>query len=134
MSIKEILAKFAAGAVSSLKKWALQLVMEAEEAIPGGTGTEKRAYVVRRLDDMVRLPWFLEPFDGPAFGLLVDLVCDKLNLLAGHDWRAVSLTPEQLEKVAAVVDMPAEEAKATVKEDMSLDERIEAMYKKYGIK
>lgn len=132
MNFKELLAKFAVGAVSSLKVWAVQLVMEAEKSIPGESGAAKRQYVVGRLDNMVRLPWYLEPFDGPAFGLIVDYVCDTLNLIMGHDWK--DLSPEQVEKVAAVVDMPADEAKAAVKEDMSLDDRIEALYKKYGIK
>lgn len=134
MNIREILAKFAAGAVSSLKKWALQLVMEAEEAIPGGTGTEKRAYVVARLDDMVRLPWYLEPFDGPAFGLLVDMTCDKLNLLVGHKWDAAKLTPEQTRKIAAVIDVPASAAAKAVGEAKDVNERIEALYKQYGLK
>lgn len=132
--IKELLAKFAAGAVSSLKKWTLQLVIEAEGSIPGGTGAEKRAYVVQRLDDMVRLPWFLEPFDGPAFGLLVDMACDKLNLLMGHEWDAAELTPEQTRKIAAVIDVPASAAAKAVGEVKGVNERIEALYKQYGIK
>ncbi len=132
MNVKELLARFAAGAVSSLKVWAVQMVMETERSIPGESSAEKRRYVVARLDDMVRLPWYLEPFDGPAFGLIVDYACEKLNLIMGHKWE--ELSPEQVRKVAAVVDMPAAEAKAAVSEEMGLDERIEAMYKKYGIK
>ncbi|MDO5114590.1 MAG: hypothetical protein Q4D58_00695 [Synergistaceae bacterium] len=134
MNLTELLARFAAGAVSSLKLWAVQLVMDAERGIPGASGEDKRRYVVARLDDMVRLPWYLEPFDGPLFGLLADMVCDKLNLVLGHDWSGTEFSADQLEKVAAVADMPAEEARAAVKEDMCLDERIEAMYRRYGIK
>lgn len=132
--IKELLAGFATNAIASLKVWALQLVIEAEGAIPGGTGAEKRAYVVKRLDDMVRLPWFLEPFDGPAFGLLVDMACDKLNLLMGHEWDAAELTPEQTRKIAAVIDVPASAAAKAVGEVKGVNERIEALYKQYGIK
>lgn len=134
MNVKELLARFAAGAVSSLKVWAVQMVMETERSIPGESSAEKRRYVVARLDDMVKLPWYLEPFDGPLFGLLVDMACEKLNLVLGHDWSGAELSPAQVEMVAAVVDMPAAEAKAAVSEEMGLDERIEAMYKKYGIK
>ncbi len=133
MNVKELLLKFAAGAVESLKLWAVQLVIEAEKTIPGESAEKKRAYVVQRLDDMVLLPWYLEPFDGAAFGLVVDYACDKLNLIMGHDWK--DLTPEQVTKVAAVVDVPKAEAeKVVVSSEMSIDERIEAMYRKYGIK
>ena len=127
MNLKEMLATFIAGMVSSLKVWAVQLVIETEKAIPGESAAKKRAYVVQKLDDMVRLPWYLEPFDGPAFGLIVDYACDKLNLIMGHKWE--DLTPEQVQKVAAVIDMPVTEVSGS-----SIDERIEAMYKKYGIK
>ncbi|MEA5034252.1 hypothetical protein [Cloacibacillus evryensis] len=127
MNIKEILAKWATGAVSSLKVWAVQLVMETERTIPGESAERKRAYVVQRLDDMVKLPWYFEPFDGPAFGLIVDYACDKLNLVMGHEW--TDLSPEQVKKVAAVIDAPVTEVSG-----QSIDERIEALYKKYGIK
>ncbi|MEG1824357.1 MAG: hypothetical protein RRY12_01235 [Cloacibacillus sp.] len=138
--IKNWLASLATGMVSSLKVWVVQQILEAEQTIPGATGTDKRAYVVQRLDDMVKLPWYIEPFDGPAFGVLVDLACDKLNLLCGHDWASVTLTPEQITKVAAVVDAPKTDAEQTVaaataiNESASIDDRIEALYKKYGIK
>lgn len=139
MSVKELFAKFTSGMVSSIKVWVVQLIIDTEKNIPGAAGAEKRKYVIQRLDDMVKLPWYLEPFDGPAFGILVDLACDKLNLLCGHDWGNVSLTPEQITKVAAIVDAPKEEAEKVVSaaaatENVSVDDRIEALYKKYGIK
>lgn len=135
--IKNWLAKLATGMVSSLKIWVVQQILEAEQAVPGKNGEEKRTHVVQRLDDMVKLPWYMEPFDGPAFGILVDLACDKLNMLCGHDWTKVTLTPEQITKVAAVVDVPKEEAEKVVSAataSATIDDRIEALYKKYGIK
>ncbi|MBR4401338.1 MAG: hypothetical protein IKT09_06535 [Synergistes sp.] len=130
--IRMLLVKLAAGAVSSLKLWVLQMVMEAEDEIPGGTGMEKRAYVVKRLDEIVRLPWYLEPFDGPAFGMLVDLACNKLNLLVGHNWNEAKLTPEQEQKIAAVMDVPAAVAEKAVSDITGASERIESLYEKYG--
>lgn len=126
--MKEMLMNMMMKMVSGLKLWVVQMVMEAEKAVPGKSASEKRAYVVQRLDDMVKLPWYLEPFDGPAFGLLVDMACDKLNLLMGHEW--TELTPAQAAKVAAVIDEPKVEAVT----GNTVDERIEALYKKYGIK
>lgn len=130
--IRMLLVKLAAGAVSSLKLWVLQMVMEAEAEIPGGTGMEKRAYVVKRLDDIVKLPWYLEPFDGPVFGMLVDLACGKLNLLVGHNWDGAKFTPEQEQKIAAVMDVPAAVAEKAVSEIKCASERIESLYEKYG--
>ena len=129
--MKDYILQLMFKAVSGLKLWAVQLVMEAEKSIPGSSSGDKRAYVVQRLDDMVKLPWYLEAFDGPAFGLVVDYACDKLNLVMGHDW--TELTPEQVTKVAAVIDAPVAVAEVEAA-GASIDERIEAMYKKYGIK
>lgn len=123
-------------AVSTLRLQVLQLVIQAEEKLPGKTGAEKKAYVVNKLDAMVKLPWYLEPFDGPAFSLLVDLVCDKLNILLGHVWSEANLTLDQIQKVATVVGVPkvkAEVALASVPKS-DVDRRIEELYKQYGLK
>lgn len=130
MSIKEYFVKWVGGMTESLKLWAVQLVVQAENELPGSTGAEKRSYVVAQLDEMVKLPWYVEPFDGPAFGLLVDLVCEKLNLLTDRDITAVSAST--IMKVAKIIDVDSNEIKST--SGLSIDERIELLYKKYGIK
>ena len=83
--INWLLAK-AEKAVPSLRLWALQIIIEAETRIPGQTGAEKKAYVVKTLDELIRLPWWLEPVDSAIFGALIDLICDKLNAKYGHIW------------------------------------------------
>lgn len=80
-----LLAK-AEKAVPSLRLWALQIILEAETRIPGQTGAEKKEYVVQTLDELIRLPWWLEPVDSAIFGALIDLICDKLNAKYGHIW------------------------------------------------
>lgn len=82
---KWLLAK-AEKAVPSLRLWALQIILEAENRIPGQTGAEKKAYVVKTLDELIRLPLWLEPVDSVIFGALIDLICDKLNAKYGHIW------------------------------------------------
>ena len=82
---KWLLAK-AEKAVPSLRLWALQIILEAENRIPGQTGAEKKAYVVKTLDELIRLPLWLEPLDSVIFGALIDLICDKLNAKYGHIW------------------------------------------------
>lgn len=84
--IKAWLLAKAEAAVPSLRLWTLQIVLEAENRIPGETGEEKRAYVVKSLDELIRLPLWLEPIDGVIFGMLVDLICDRLNKQLGHVW------------------------------------------------
>lgn len=130
MNIKEIFARLTGGLTEGLKLWAVQLVIEAEKNLPGATGAEKRANVIRRLDETVRLPWYAEPFDGPAFGLLVDMVCEKLNLLTDKD--IASVTPAAAKKAASLLEVDSNEIKAA--SGLSVDERIEALYRKYGIK
>lgn len=84
--IKAWLLAKAEAAVPSLRLWVLQIVLEAENRIPGETGEEKRAYVVKALDELIRLPLWLEPFDGVIFSALIDLVCKRLNAKYGHIW------------------------------------------------
>lgn len=84
--IKKWLLAKAEKAVPSLRLWALQIILEAENRIPGQTGAEKKAYVVKSLDELIRLPLWLEPVDSVIFGALIDLICDKLNAKYGHIW------------------------------------------------
>ena len=89
-NIKSWLLAKAEKAVPSLRLWALQIILEAENRIPGESGADKRAYVVKTLDELIRLPLWLEPIDGVIFGMLVDLICDKLNARYGHIWGDIS--------------------------------------------
>lgn len=130
MGIRDFLAKWTCGMKDGLKLWVVQLVIATEKELPGATGAEKRANVVKQLDEMVKLPWYAEPFDGPAFGLLVDMVCEKLNLLT--DRNIASVKPETAKKAAKVIEADAEDIKSV--SALSVDERIDALYKKYGIK
>lgn len=130
MNVKDFFAKFIAGMKESLKLWAIQLIVDAEKKLPGETGAEKRKYVVAQLDDMVKLPWYAEPFDAPVFGILVDLICGKLNLLT--DKKLAEMTPETIKKAATLMDVEDNEIKSV--SALSVDERIDALYKKYGIK
>lgn len=84
--IKKWLLSKAEKAVPSLRLWALQIILEAETRIPGQTGAEKKAYVAKTLDELIRLPWWLEPVDSAIFGALIDLICDKMNAKYGHIW------------------------------------------------
>lgn len=59
-------------------------ILLAEQVVIDGkslTNPQKRDAVVQVLDDVVRLPWYAEPFDGIAIGLLVDSGVAAFNAL-----------------------------------------------------
>ena len=84
--MKKFLARIAVTLKEPLAHLVLELVAQTEAAIPGKTGAEKKEYVIGKLDDMIRLPWFLEPFDNAIFDVLIDAACRVLNNRFGHEW------------------------------------------------
>ena len=124
MSMKNILDTLASTFCSGLKKMAVELIVKAESDLPGATGAAKRAFVVEKLDALVALPWYLEALDGPAIGVLVDVICEKLNILTDHDKAAVEGNEA---KAAVAVEATEEELKS----EGTVDEKLEALYKKY---
>lgn len=127
MSFKSILDTLFSCFYSGLKKNAVEFIIKAETTLPGSSGAEKREFVVKKLDELIVLPGLLEAFDGPALGLLVDFLCDKLNLLTDHDKILVAGSEE---KAAVVVEAKEEEL---INPDLSVDEKLEQLYKKYKV-
>ena len=52
----------------------------------GLTGPEKKEVLVKALDELIKLPAYLEPLDGPAIGWMIDYIVLGLNKLFGKDW------------------------------------------------
>ena len=94
-----------------IKMWAVEQVMWAEKNLKGKTGAEKRKAVIKKLDDMIVLPSYLEWVDDIIIGKLVDMVCDKLNDFAGHDFGEIELTETQERDIADEIPDPETEAK-----------------------
>lgn len=119
--------------LKQIKKWVIDNVLWAERELKGKSGAEKRAIVVQRLDDLIPLPFYLEWADGPLIGWLVDLACKKLNSLSDKDddFSAVELNEEQKEELAEVLTMEVNDAE--VKQGKTVDERLDALYKQYGV-
>ena len=113
-----------------LRRWVVENVLWAEKELHGKTGKEKRAVIVAKLDELVRLPFWLEWADGPLIGWLVDLTCEKLNWLTDHDFEKVKLDEKQREKIADVLEAPLTVAAAKGK---TIDERLNELYREYGI-
>lgn len=120
--------------LKEMKKWVVEKVLWAETELKGKTGAEKRAVVVAKLNEIIDLPWVPEWVEGYAIGWLVDFVCDMLNRLFGHDWRGVNPDEEHTERLAEALDAPVAVVSAVAeKEGLSVDERIDALYKEYRI-
>lgn len=66
-------------------------------------GAEKLEAAVEFLDDIVKLPFWLEWFDKPVFRLIISLVVGSLNKERGHLWDPIELekNTSYLKKVAS---------------------------------
>ncbi len=51
-----------------------------------GMGKEKLEAVAKWLDDIIVLPFYLEPFDGPLIRLLITNVVKLLERIFGKNW------------------------------------------------
>ncbi len=86
--------------LKQIKKWAVEQVMWAERNLGGKTGAEKKAAVIKKLDELITLPFYLEWVDDVILGLLVDKACDALNNFGGHKFGSLVLDAKQEEKIA----------------------------------
>ena len=91
-----------------IKKWTIEQVIWAEKNLQGKTGAEKKAAVVKKLDDMIKLPSCLEWADDILISYFVDKACEKLNAFAGHNFSAIELTETQEQELANEIEDPKE--------------------------
>lgn len=119
------------GMLGSIASWAVDRVLGAEKSMPEKSGAEKRAAVVSILDAMIPLPQKLEGIDDKVIGLLVDWVCDTMNWLTDYDFSQTELNEAQKEKVVSVLGVSVAGVADTA--GKSLDERLDALYEKYGV-
>lgn len=89
--------------VQRLKEWAIEQVIWAEKHLDGTTGAEKKAAVIKKLDDMITLPGYLEWLDDVILAKIVDLVCDKLNERTQHDFKGIELDESQEREIASEI-------------------------------
>lgn len=54
--------------------------------IASGSGKAKKDAVVGWLDGTLDLPFFLEPFDGPAISICIDGLITFFNIKLSHNW------------------------------------------------
>ena len=91
--------------LKQIKRWVIEQVLWAESAMKGKTGAEKKAAVVKKLDDLIQLPFYLEWCDDIVIEWLVDQACDKLNGLIGHNFADTKLSNEQENSIANSIEV-----------------------------
>ncbi|MBR1486174.1 MAG: hypothetical protein IJ597_02835 [Synergistaceae bacterium] len=82
------------------KQKIVEQVIWAEKNLSGKTGNEKKAAVVKKLDELIKLPPYLEWVDDMVISYLVDQACDKLNALTAHNFGNVELNDVDKARVA----------------------------------
>lgn len=91
--------------IEQIKIWIIEKVIWAEKELDGKTGAEKKSAVVKKIDDMVKLPAYLEWLDDIIIGKIIDSVCKKLNAISGHNFAKLELDAKQEEKIAGEIEV-----------------------------
>ena len=91
---------------TQLKDWTLDQICWAETSMKGKSGAEKKAAVIKKLDDMIVLPFYLEWMDDMVLSFLVDKICSALNEKVGKNFITKAFnTQELLDSVKIPQDM-----------------------------
>ena len=96
--------------INQIKGWAIEQVIWAENNLHGKSGAEKRAAVIKKLDDMITLPACLEWLDEIIIGKLVDTTCERLNAMTEHNFKEIELSEKQEQELAENIKMPEGES------------------------
>ena len=86
--------------LKQIKNWTVEQVLWAEKELRGKTGAEKKAAVVKRLDDLIQLPFYLEWVDDIIISYLVDQACEKLNAISAHTFADIELNDVDKARIA----------------------------------
>lgn len=90
--------------ITEIKKWVIEQVIWAETELNGKSGAEKKAAVVKKLDDLIKLPIYLEWVDDMIIGYLVDQACEKLNYMTQRNFEGLKLNEEAKVGIAAAME------------------------------
>ncbi len=113
--------------MKELKVWVVEQVQWAETTLKGRSGPEKKSSVLRRIDELAELPWYLDWMtDEKVLGGLVDWAVAKLNLaklnrMFGRDFAEEKADAEMV----ANADVRTETGE-------SLDARADALVRESG--
>ena len=90
--------------INEIKRWVIDQVLWAEDNLRGKSGAEKKEAVVKKLDDLIVLPIYLEWVDD-----LVDQACDRLNAMTNKNFMGLNLAYEAKGKIAETLEVKTDE-------------------------
>jgi hypothetical protein len=123
--------------LGSYTRSTVELVLRAEKEMSGRSGEEKKEWVVNTINALVDIPFVPEWIEGAVIGYVADLTCEKLNWLSDYMFGStvkIEPTPENVSKIASVLNAPVSAMEAARESALTIDERLEALYIQYGIK
>ena len=81
--------------IDKIKTFVIEKVLWAEKNLKGKSGAEKKQAVIKKIDDLITLPAYLEWADDIVISWLIDKVCEKLNAMTNHNFSNLTLTHEE---------------------------------------
>ena len=66
--------------------WVIEKIVSDIGELASPVGKEKKRALIQILDESIRLPFFLEAFDGKIIGWVIDHLIEILNKFLGKDW------------------------------------------------
>lgn len=86
--------------IDKVKTFVIEKVLWAEKNLKGKSGQEKKQAVIKKIDDLITLPAYLEWADDIVISWLIDKVCEKLNAITNHNFENLTLTKEEENAIA----------------------------------
>ena len=107
------------------------------EGFKDKTGVEKRAYVVKKMCEVINIPfvpdWIENLFEPMVYGFVVDTIVKWWNVLTG---RKLETIPDNPETAAVMAEVVAAEVKSVASLAVVSQEDVEAKFQsllvKYG--
>ena len=91
--------------ITEVKKWVIEQVISAETNLQDKGGKDKKAAVVKKLDDLIKLPFYLEWIDDKIISSLVDQACEKLNFMTRRNFAGLKLNEEVKAGLAVALEV-----------------------------
>ncbi len=93
------------GFLDNAKKMVVDQVIWAEKELIGKSGADKKAAVVKKLDELIKLPPYLEWVDDIVIAALVDQACEKLNALTAHNFKDTEINEVDKANIAGAMEV-----------------------------
>lgn len=91
--------------IKKLKEWTLEQILWAEKNLKDKDGPAKKKAVLAKLDELIKLPCYLEWMDDLVISWLIDKTCKYLNEITAHNFSGLTADTSLKEKVAANIQI-----------------------------